>query len=677
VSSGRGARAGLGCLALIVLLFFAARAEAATRTWDGGCGAETAWSCAANWSENTVPGSTDTALFNATSTHNSTVDTGFIGGSVGSVAINPGYTGTISLARSLAVAVGFTQKTGTFTAGGQALTLKNLTLSGGSFTASSATTSVAGALKISEGAFSANGGLVDFGGGSGTLSCNGASFNEVTITNLAGTKTVGSNCSLPVGANPILGSGGSVTLNGTLIGTGTLTSARKLTLGPTGVLSAGFSGLETGALTVNGPYDFGEYEPFDVSGNFILGASGDFTAPEVASFARNFTINSASSFDANGGTIEFDGTTSFTVACGGKTFNLVTFSAGHKVIGSNCALPLGEDPNLGTGGTTLKGSLSGSGELTEFGTFAIESGSPGLDSFTDVTDVGALTVKAGAALTAPEGELIVQGNFLIDAGASFDANEGIVSFQGLGKATKTITCNGAVFNTVVLANTNKQVVNSGCTLPLGNAPTVGEGGPLVVNGTLEGSGALTTNTLMLTLGATGALAGFSGLETGVLVVNGTYDFGEYETLAVGGDFTLNSGASFTAPEGTASFAGDFVNAAGGFVANGGTVELTGTGQQIDGSTTFFDLEKSPAAEDTLTFEAGAKQIVEGDLTLRGTAGKLLKLVSSEPGVTRWKIEAKGGRSVEFVSVRDSENLGTPIEALESVDVSNNSGWEFL
>lgn len=676
-SSGRGAIGGAGCLALLVLLLFAARAEAATRTWDGGCGAETAWSCAANWSENTAPGPTDTALFNATSTHNSTVDTEFTGGSVGSVTINPGYTGTISLARSLAVAVGFTQKTGTFTAGGQALTLKNLTLSGGSFTASSATTSITGALKISGGAFSANGGLVDFGGGGGALSCNGVSFNEVTISNISGTKTVGSNCSLPLGLNPTAGSGGSIALNGSLTGTGTLTTTGKLTLSTTSTLS-GFSGLASGTLTVNGPYDFGEYEPFEVTGKFTVGAAGEFIAPEgPASFGGSFIVSSASTFDANSGTIEFDGEKSFTMACGSKTFNLVTFSAGHKTINSDCTLPLGSNPDLGTGGTRLKGTLSGSGVLTQSGTFEIESGAPGLNAFSDVVDVGALLLKTGTVLTAPSGELTVQGNFTVSSGVTFNAGSGTVNFAGSGKATKYLTCNGVVFNLVKLTNTTKQAVNNGCTLPLGEEPTIGEGGPIVLNGALEGSGTLSTETLLFTLGATGSLSGFNGLETGVLTVSGAYNFGAYTSFAVGDNFTLNSGASLTAPAGVASFAGNFVNAGGTFNANGGTVELTGTGQHIVGATTFKNLKKTTAAEDTLTFEAGAKQVVAGTLTLEGAeVSKRLNLVSSEPAVTRWLIEAKGSREVEFVSVADSENIGTPIEAFESVGNGNTPGWEF-
>jgi hypothetical protein len=664
-------------LALVFLLLFAGRAEAATRTWDGGCGAETAWSCAANWSENTVPGAADTALFNATSSQNSTVDAGFAG-SVGSVTINTGYAGTVSLARSLSVAVTFTQKTATFTAGGQALGLKNLTLSGGSFTASSGTTSIGGALKMSgASSFNANGGTVNFNGGGATLSCNGVSFNAVTITNATGTKTVGANCSLPLGEDPSAGgSAGSVSLNGTLSGTGTLTNTKTLTLGATGSLP-GFEGLKAGTLVVNGTYGFGAYAPFEVKDNFTLGSPGHFTAPKTASFARSFTLNSASSFDANGGTIEFDGSTPITVTCGGKTLNHVTFSAGHKTIAADCTLPLGNDPDLGTGGITLRGTLSGTGKLTENGTFRVESVKPGFDSFSGVEDVGALVLAASAELIAPEGELAVQGNFLAESGASFDPNEGTVDFAGSGRATKTITCNGVSFNLVKLTNTTKEVVNNGCALPLGAEPTISEGGQLVVNGALEGSGTLATEALAFTLGATGSLAGFSGLETGALTVNGSYDLGKYEFVEVRGDFLLNSGATFAAPAEPISFAGDFVNAGGNFEAGGGTVELTGPGQHVEGSTTFFNLAKAAEAEETLTFEAGAKQTVAGKLTLEGAeAGKLLKLVSSAPG-TRWLIEAKGARNVKLVSVADSEALGTPIQAFESVNGGNNEGWEIF
>jgi hypothetical protein len=664
-------------LTLVALsLFLAASASAATRTWDGGCGGETAWSCAANWSENTVPAAGDTATFNGTSSNNSTVDPGFAG-TIATVKVNAGYTGTITLARSLTVSTVFTQAAGSFTAAGQSLTLKAFTLSGGSFTASSGTTSVSTALTISGSpTFSANGGTVAFNGASNaSLSCNNVTFNLVTFIHTAGTKTVGSNCSLPLGANPSAISGGSIVLNGTLSGTGTLTAGKTLTLGATGSLS-GFSGLAAYALVVNGAYDFGSYSPFTVDSTFTVGGGADLTAPEgTGSFSGAFAVSSTATFDANGGTLNFDATAPISLSCGNQAFNLVTFeTTARKTIGSDCTLPLGTDPSLGQGGTTLYGTLVGDGTLTQTGTFEIASTSPGLDEFSDVLDVGSFLLTAGA-FTAPPGTLTVQGNFTIGGSATFDANEGTVDFQAVPLTTKTIACNEAEFNLVTLTNTSKQVVGSDCTLPLGAGPEIGDGGQIVVNGDLTGSGSLTADSLLLTLGSTGGLSGFSGLSSDALLVEGTYDFGAYETFAVGGDFTIGGAGQFTAPEGTASFAGDFVNS-GAFEANEGAVELTGANQTLGGSTIFNDLTKVVEAADTLTFAAGAIQTVEGALALEGASSEeLLSLVSSTPE-TAWILTGEGTRSAKWLSVADSENTGTEITAIESTDAGGNTGWSF-
>lgn len=672
--------ARVGVVGVVLALLLVADASAATRTWDGGCGAETAWSCAANWSENTVPGAEDTAVFDGTSANNSSVDASFAG-TVAGVSVNIGYTGTISLGRSLAVSGIFLQGAGTFTAGSQTLSVKTLTLNNGSFTASSGTTHVSGTLKIAAtSTFSANGGTMDFNGAaSATLSCGSKTFNLVTFTHTAGTKAVGANCILPLGKGPKVGSGGSLNLNGTLAGEGPLMSTGTLTLGAAGVLS-GFSGLSARNLKiVKGSYNFGAYEPFAVSAAFTLGLGSVFTAPSgTASFGGNFTIKSGATFNAGEGTVNFNGKTSFKMSCGGQAFNAVTIeSTGHKTIASDCTLPLGEDPSLGKGGTTLNGTLSGSGTLTQTGTFEIGTATPGLASFADIVDSGAFLVASEATVEiASGGTLTVQGNFTVNAGAAFDAIKGTVNFQALPKTTKTITCNEAEFGLVTFTNTSKEVVGSDCSLPLGGNPEIGEGGQIVLNGELTGSGALTANSLLLTLGSTGSLSGFSGLSSDALLVEGAHDFSTYESFAANGDFTIAAAGEFSAPEETtASFAGDFANA-GTFNADKGTVELIGTGQAISGSTTFEDLTKTVASADTLTFAAGSTQTVEGALTLEGgSAEELLSLVSSAPE-TAWRLAGEGPRSAKWLSVADSENTGTAISALESSNAGGNTGWSF-
>jgi hypothetical protein len=661
----------------LLSLLVAANASAATRNWDGGCGVDTKWSCAANWSENMVPTAADTAVFTSVS-GNSTVDAGFAG-EVAILKLEPGYPGTVSLARSLTVSSTLSQGGGTFTAGSQALKSKALILSGGTFTASSGTTSISGALSILGAAtFNANGGAVAFTGISGAmLTCSEAEFNDVVFTHTAGTKTVGPSCSLPLGEDPKAGSGGSISLKGTLTGTGTLTTTGTLTLAPGGGLP-GFSGLVAKNLTITGSYDFDGYAPFAVGGNFGLKSGASLTAPSgTAEFARSFSVSSGATFNANEGTLSFPNKTSAVLACGGKTFYLVSFegSTARKTIGGDCTLPLGANPSLGKGGTVLKGTLSGSGNLDHTGTFEIYGASPGLDSFANVADTGSFIVKSGAALKAPGGTLTVNGNFAIESGAGFDANEGTVNFQALPKTTKTITCGEAEFNLVEFTNTSKQVVGGDCTLPLGSEPEIGNGGQIVVNGTLQGSGKLTAKSLLLTLGSTGSLSGFSGLSSGALLVEGAYDFGAFTSFSASGDFSIAATGEFTAPEGTAKFAGDFVNG-GSFDANEGTVQLIGIAQALGGSTTFNDLTKVAANADTLTFPTGATQTVEGTLILEGaSAEKLLSLVSSSPG-TQWILAGAGSRTAKWLSVQDSNNTGAAITAAESSDGGNNAGWTF-
>ena len=98
---------------------------AAAETWDGGgtdgtCGGGAGdgnkWSCAANWVSNTVPNSSDTVVFDATSTKAATIDTAF---TIQGMTIATGYTDTITMAGNLTLtaATGFVHNTtdGVFT----------------------------------------------------------------------------------------------------------------------------------------------------------------------------------------------------------------------------------------------------------------------------------------------------------------------------------------------------------------------------------------------------------------------------------------------------------------------------------------------------------------------------------------------------------------------------------
>ncbi len=166
-------------------------AHAATITWDGG-GATNDWSEDANWVGDVEPGAGDAVVFDGTSTKDATADASFTS-TVTSVSINAGYTGTVTLARSLTTSAAFSQADGSFGASSQSLTVgTNFLLSGGVFTASSGTTLIGGNFTHSAGTFAHNSGTVQLSGATPTLS-GATTFNDLyiaTTTNLDVTLTL-------------------------------------------------------------------------------------------------------------------------------------------------------------------------------------------------------------------------------------------------------------------------------------------------------------------------------------------------------------------------------------------------------------------------------------------------------------------------------------------------------
>lgn len=665
-------------------------AHAASYTWDGG-GSTNNWSDCDNWSTNVCPTSADTVTFNSTSTKNSTVDASF-GGSVTSVNITSAYTGTITLARSLTTSTTFSQAGGTFDAAAQTLTISSsFSLTGGTFTASSTTMSVAGSFTISGSPiFNHNGGTV-ISAGAGTITCNNVSFNLFAFVN-TGTRTVQSNCNLPLGNNPNLSN--TITLNGTLSGAGTLTfTSATLTLNSGGSLS-GFSGLVANALTINGVYNFGNYSTFDVNSTFTLNSGGVFTAPSGnATFATGFTLNAGSTFNANGGTVIFDGSTAV-LACNNATFNLVAIShpSGIKTVSSDCNLPLGNNP-IFTSNVTLNGTLSGTGTLNtdSIGGFILNStgvlsGFSGLTTnaftisgatadFSNYTlfDVnGNFALNSGSVFTAPTADASFGVGFTLNSGSTFNANGGTVIFDDAGG---TISCNGTLFNRVIFDNTSTKTVSSDCSLPLGNNPTIGA--RVDLNGTISGSGLLTTNS-SFNLNAAGAtISGFSGLVVGNAfgISGATLDLSSYSPVDINGNFNLNSG-TFTAPSGTMTIGLNFNHPGGVFNHNNGTIVMDGeVSTNVNNSTTFYNFTKIGSGN--FTFEDGSTQTILGTLNLEGTDSNNRLLLRSLTSGSNWDIDPQGSSTVSLVDVQDANNIsGTDIIACDSVDSGNNIGWSF-
>ncbi len=191
--------------------------------------------------------------------------------------------------------------------------------------------------------------------------------------------------------------------------------------------------------------------------------------------------------------------------------------------------------------------------------------------------------------------------------------------------------------------------------------------------------------------------GFDGLIDDVRIYSRTLDSFEVADLGSGGtnitimvqtltgNLDVNGDLIFSNGKIDVNDTGNYsINLGGDLLVYGGDIDpqvgevvLDGTGQLISGTLTFYDLTKTVAAADTLTFGQGSTTTVLGTMTLQGASGQLLSLRSSTPG-NQWLVYPSGTRTINYLDVQDSGNIsGTVIDltGLNVTDSGNNTAWE--
>jgi len=257
-------------------------------------------------------------------------------------------------------------QTGVLTLADNADLNASLIISGGTLNAPSGSMSLASSLTVTNYpasvTFNNNGGTIIFDGTSGTMACGNLPFSKVVIANTGSTKTIGADCTLPLGDNPTIGAGGGVSIAGTLDGTGTLTATAGTVALTAGSALTNFSGLALNNMTLNnGVLDLSSYGVFtlatslvmsntstlslphgaDINGSVTVGSGSILNAPSGSiSIGRNFLIDGGT-FNHNNGTVILDSTSASQIISGSNTFYNLTKIAS----GSNASL-------TGTAGTT-------------------------------------------------------------------------------------------------------------------------------------------------------------------------------------------------------------------------------------------------------------------------------------------------------------------------------------
>jgi hypothetical protein len=146
------------------------------------------------------------------------------------------------------------------------------------------------------------------------------------------------------------------------------------------------------------------------------------------------------------------------------------------------------------------------------------------------------------------------------------------------------------------------------------------------------------------------------------------------SLNIPGTLTVASSGTLQVSTGTITVSnnGNWANS-GTFDPGSSIVQFTGTSHAISGSSTFYNL-KCEISGGTINFEASKRQTISNSLTLKGSSGNYLSLRSSTSG-TQWELYPQGTTDIDYVDVKDSNNIGsTRINPSSWTDSGGNSNW---
>ncbi|MGH2489062.1 MAG: beta strand repeat-containing protein, partial [Candidatus Limnocylindria bacterium] len=471
----------------------------AVYTWDGG-GLTNLWSDPLNWSLDLVPSAADTAVFNGTSVKNATIA---ISTSVQGVAINAGYTGTITQGLGAALTVGsaaFSQAAGTFVGGTAAITVNGaFSLSGGSFTSTTATLTVTGAVTKSGGTFAHNGGTVAFSTSNVTIDVGGSeTFNNVSF--LSGTKTIAAGNTLVVTGTLDLVSGS--------LNTGTLAAQGDI------FARIGFTGGGTATLLINGT----AAQTFDgdhtsASGGLpnvvIAKPAGTLTLLDILRTGRNWTYLSGTLAPGTS-TVVFTGSAAGVIT-GDHALNNVELRGGTITIASGTTLTATGSVTLFSGSLNT-GTLAAQGDIfarigfTGGGTATLRINGTGAQTF-DGDHTSATGALPNVVIDKPAGTLTLLD--ILRTGRNWTYATG-----SLAPGTSSVVFNGNLTIGGDHALNNVELRSGNVTVTSGDTLTVG-GLLTLTDGNLEGG-------TVDALGNISLAAAFDG-ETGTVRIAGTAD----------------------------------------------------------------------------------------------------------------------------------------------------------
>ncbi|MBD3271792.1 MAG: hypothetical protein GF384_04550, partial [Elusimicrobia bacterium] len=605
---------------------------AATLTWDGG-GIDENWSTPANWDLNYVPGPLDEAVFDDTSNKPCTID---VSTTVASFFVDNTSTITITAAGDLTVTYDFEMSSGTFNAGSADITVGGAWNLFGSavFNPQASTVILTGQM-----------------GGWQSVSTNGNSFYDLILTTTTGLAAFGLNDDLSVLNNLTL-------LNGEF--NTSPSGSYNVTIGSSMYISNGTSFYAQNSLISIGAnfaapsqvfYSMG-MSTFNFTGtgylmadvtfyNLVIGVSGSTTTLQSDVMVENrLTIG--------GGTVS-DGLSNFNLYLGSYNSEPLHIDTASTLDFQALYIYPDNDQKL----SEIYGPIDLFIVADSYDDYTVVISTTNvnmLEIYGDYDPNRISTVKLSGTMTC--GELRVGGGAINQRGLLITNNQDIYCstnvYINYGEITDEqgsygftdIHVGGSWYgystSTASLARSTlimESVSGSKILLTEGDShfKTVEINAP---GSTIILESPLSVSNLMLT-------AGMLDAKTG-----------ENNPIYVKEDWTQAASATFNSRLSTVTFHTPAIS-------------------YIQGSTTFYNLVSIQATK-SLRFIGGSTTTITGYLRMEN-----VDLISQTQGAT-WYLNLSGTQYVNNVFVRDSNaSAGFQINAYDSVDVGNNTWWNFF
>jgi len=470
-----------------VIVCFAASIQGADITWDGG-GGDNNWSTGANWSTDSVPGSSDNVIFDNTSSKDCTIDSSV---TVEDFTISSGYGGTISGGSSTIDINGdLLQAGGTFTSTSGTLDIsENWTISSGTFNHNSGTVEistpassidigsttlnnlvfdmssyslslggdidvdgsltvtyiggmtggdiqVAGNVTTTDSSFSSSDdSCIDFNGGDAqTLDANGGTGQLCGVKiNKSGESTLTISDTITINGGGWTYSSGTVdaTTNDSTIGF----AASYMTIDSSGM---SFDNVEWNASTYTHTID----STMTVEGDLTITAIGALNGSNIEVKGH---LSSTDSIVSGTSTIKINGTSGQTISGGGEFPSIEVDKSGTLTYGSDFSVRGDYTHTAGSlSAGTYKLTLRSSG--TTFTTGGVSYGALGIDltySYSNLTISGTATVTDHLYLTKGKFSGTINAGSDITVGTDFTGGDGTGTLKVTPGGTRTVTTTGS------------------------------------------------------------------------------------------------------------------------------------------------------------------------------------------------------------------------------------------